>query len=270
MTLFADAFENFKLVNSTNNIVTPIRFVKFFLTEYLKMRQHSRDVSKIINYFDQKFFEETAITPRHDVYNLEIENYENFRKIFLSFFREHVQEGISGGVQNIFPLSNFVTNTNLMNAVRDYIIQLRKEVTFLPSLLQNAYFVKDFSDIRVPAHEFHRDGLGVRYKVWLILDCDGEMGLDYISTPFDPTRSFATYKSVYEAKNQDPSNAVKQVAFPGQIYCLDTECIHRGFMGEHGSRTSLVMEFIDELKFQSIEGKYFAFHRDKNLPHFVK
>tara|TARA_B100000963_G_C22612851_1_gene665789 strand:- start:1545 stop:2246 length:702 start_codon:yes stop_codon:yes gene_type:complete len=233
------------------------------------MKRYSRMVSETINNADKKFFDLNGHKSFHGVKQLAESNYKKFRDYFLHHFKAHLEPLVTMKNQNIFPVSELISDDKLLKTFKEYVLKLRQELQ-LPDLVQNAYFIKDISDVRAPAHEFHRDGIGVRFKVWFILDCDGSMGLEYIPTEFDPSREYAMYKSVYIPEDIKKSNVIRQMAEPGQLYCMDTECVHRGYMGNKGSRTAFVVEFIDSEKFNAVEGKYDAFHGDQRLIELMK
>lgn len=263
-----DAYQNFVLVNTKKNLLTPVRFIKFYLFDYFRMKRYSRSVSQKITQADKRFLGSQWTDYVHGVSELDGDRFTLFKNYFLEYFKEYLEKSVDLERQNIFPVSKLTNDPDFLGMFKNYVQRLREEKE-LPDLVQNAYFIKDIVNVRAPAHEFHRDGIGVRFKVWFVLDCNGEMGLDYVNTNFDANREYAMYKHVYISEKMD-LEFKRQEAFPGQIYCMDTECIHRGYMGDFGNRTAIVVEFIDRKKFNDIEGKYDAFHGDAGLIELMK
>lgn len=260
-----NAIENFTVVHGKINIKNIKNFLFFVMFRYFPMMKKSVRFSKIINDIDASHIKKNNLPKSHAVTHSQKYDFKIFQEYFLSYFKETLSNNISSSKQNIFLLSDLQANNGLKIKLEEYVKLLKIEFGFLPNLVQNAYFVKDLSSIKVAAHSFHKDGLGIRYKVWFILEANGNIGLEYKERTFNSNDEYATYKSVYGTTELNKNDITSQQAVAGQLYCMDTECLHRGYMKNDSNRTALVFEFIDNKKMSLIEGQYSSFHSNSKI-----
>ena len=265
MNYINNSIENFTAANGRINFRNFVNFIYFLFIKYIPMLMRSKRVSKIINNLDALHFKKNQISNSHGLTHAKSKNFTHYKKYFLKYFNDNISKNISNTRQNIFFLSDLNPDSELKNTVEAFVDSLRAEFNFLPNLVQNAYFINDISSIKAAAHSFHKDGLGVRYKVWFILKANGDIGLEFMERDFHSNDEYATYKSVYGTTELNLDDIVRQPASEGQLYCMNTECLHRGYMEDGTSRIALVFEFIDKDKMSIIEGMYSSFHSNSEI-----
>jgi len=201
-----DSIFEFESISSNEGEYSRLRLLFFLLIRRPVQIFKTVKVRAIIKKRDEVFYS----VNKYDKSGVDVypETLEEFSRRFEKCMPNSLRKV---GYQNMVYASNCLDNIEFSRSLKEYVDFLYDAFPYLPDMVENAYFIHDIPNNKAPAHSLHRDGLGVRFKVWLVLNAEGVIGIEYIQADaktLDDSR-YGLYSSIYPK----PSKVNKKASF---------------------------------------------------------